>query len=142
MANNELLHWGIKGMKWGVRRYQNKDGTLTPAGRKRYEESDSYGSHEDHLKPRSKTASAMSDKELQEAITRLQREKLYSDLTAPKASKGHKIAEKAIDKLVDKTIETAVSKIGSKVLDKTFDSAIDKGSAKVLAILKRFKKKK
>lgn len=33
--NNELYHWGIKGMKWGVRRYQNKDGSLTPAGKKR-----------------------------------------------------------------------------------------------------------
>lgn len=33
---NELYHWGIKGMKWGVRRYENKDGTLTDAGKKRY----------------------------------------------------------------------------------------------------------
>lgn len=32
----ELVHWGIKDMKWGVRRYQNKDGTLTAAGKKRY----------------------------------------------------------------------------------------------------------
>lgn len=31
-----LQHWGIKGMKWGVRRYQNKDGSLTDAGKKRY----------------------------------------------------------------------------------------------------------
>ena len=34
--NTELYHHGIKGMKWGVRRYQNKDGTLTDAGKKRY----------------------------------------------------------------------------------------------------------
>ena len=33
---SSLQHWGIKGMKWGVRRYQNKDGTLTDAGKKRY----------------------------------------------------------------------------------------------------------
>ena len=36
MDNNELTHWGIPGMKWGVRRYQNKDGTLTDKGKKRY----------------------------------------------------------------------------------------------------------
>ena len=35
MTSNELYHHGIKGMKWGVRRYQNKDGTLTKAGRKK-----------------------------------------------------------------------------------------------------------
>ena len=33
---NELYHHGIKGMRWGVRRYQNKDGSLTPQGKKKY----------------------------------------------------------------------------------------------------------
>lgn len=33
--SDELYHHGIKGQKWGVRRYQNKDGSLTPAGKKR-----------------------------------------------------------------------------------------------------------
>lgn len=33
---NSIYHHGIKGMKWGIRRYQNPDGTLTPEGRKRY----------------------------------------------------------------------------------------------------------
>lgn len=32
-----LKHHGIKGMRWGVRRYRNEDGTLTPAGKKRYD---------------------------------------------------------------------------------------------------------
>lgn len=36
MSNYYLTHSGVKGMRWGVRRYQNKDGTLTPAGRTRY----------------------------------------------------------------------------------------------------------
>lgn len=33
--SSELYHYGVKGMKWGIRRYQNEDGSLTEAGKKR-----------------------------------------------------------------------------------------------------------
>ena len=36
--NDNLQHHGIKGQKWGVRRFQKKDGSLTPAGKKRYDD--------------------------------------------------------------------------------------------------------
>lgn len=36
IINDELYHHGVQGQKWGVRRYQNKDGSLTPEGRRHY----------------------------------------------------------------------------------------------------------
>lgn len=51
MYYNELYHYGVKGMKWGVRRFQNKDSTLTPKGKKRY--SGNRGDVEKQIDPES-----------------------------------------------------------------------------------------
>lgn len=45
MNRDELYHHGIKGMKWGIRRYQNPDGSLTSAGRKKYLSTDVISSN-------------------------------------------------------------------------------------------------
>ena len=87
---DELYHWGIKGMKWGVRRYQNKDGTLTSEGKKHYSQD-----HEDYTRVLTKkSVREMSDSELIARINRLQKEQQYERLTASpsKLQKAIKIA--------------------------------------------------
>ena len=83
-SRDELYHWGIKGMKWGVRRYQNKDGTLTSAGRKHYGGEGNAGEEEPKVeyapKRSGKKAEEYTDEELRTRINRLQMEKQYRDL--------------------------------------------------------------
>lgn len=72
-CNGELYHHGTKGMKWGVRRYQNKDGSLTPAGKKRYKSN--YAEE----------AKGMTDQELRSKINRMNLEKRYMNMTTTKS---------------------------------------------------------
>lgn len=84
-SNNYLQHFGVKGMKWGVRRYQNKDGTLTPNGKNRYRSGltnqNDPEMHDDYARRHSKKSiSQMSDAELRDRINRMQMEQQYSQL--------------------------------------------------------------
>ena len=111
MTNNELYHFGVKGMKWGVRRYQNKDGSLTKAGRKKMAKLDkeyskltgqkrnTENSNTRSLLTKKKKLSEMTDDEIREQINRITLEKQYTNLlknpdSIKKQSKGHDFIKK------------------------------------------------
>ena len=83
--DNYLSHFGIKGQKWGIRRYQNKDGTLTEEGKQRRKRE-----VPESMTWKSKEARYLSDAELNRRNSRLQRERQYRELTK---SKKRKVAE-------------------------------------------------
>lgn len=88
---DELYHWGIKGMKWGVRRYQNKDGSYTPAGRKRKRDgwSEDAKTASDIKK---KSVKEMSNTELRKLNERTRLENEYKQLNPGAIRKGMKVA--------------------------------------------------
>lgn len=95
MDNNELYHHGILGMKWGVRRYQNKDGSLTPRGKSRKKSKGVDTTvHEDYSKAHNKkSVQSMSDTELRARLNRLQMEKNYKSLIGDaNVNKGKSVA--------------------------------------------------
>ena len=81
-----LQHHGIKGMHWGIRRFQNADGSLTSAGRKRYLDNWSEDAKIAHELKRKKV-SEMTNTELKKLNERRNLEKQYKDLNPSKVTK-------------------------------------------------------
>lgn len=92
--NYELMHHGIKGMKWGVRRYQNKDGSLTAAGKQR-ERAKTKGWSKEAKRANTikrKNVHQMTNKELQELNKRQELESKYRQNNPSTIARGMKAA--------------------------------------------------
>jgi hypothetical protein len=135
MEKNELLHWGIKGQKWGIRRFQNKDGSLTPAGKKKYgdksDESPDGKTKSSETKAKAsdgkfarphKSTKQMSEEELIKAINRLNLEKQYKqalkDVQPEAVSRGKKT--------VADILESSAKNIGTQTLTYVSATLINK----------------
>ena len=86
MENSQLYHHGILGMKWGVRRFQNKDGSLTSDGKRHMEQNSKakQGNNKKkkgHTTNKGKSINELSDDELRKRINRLELEKRYEALS-------------------------------------------------------------
>lgn len=109
MDDYELYHHGIKGMKWGVRRFQNKDGTRTALGKKRRWSDDAREASTINKK----RVKQMSNAELRKLNERTRLEQEYSRLNPSTIQKGWKYVAGAA--LVATTIVNLHEK-GGKVI--------------------------
>lgn len=136
MDNNELMHYGVPGMKWGVRR--------TPAqlGKKKTSSSKSlFGkkkskskaktkseSSKEETAPKKKSVKEMSDDELNAAIRRMQLEQTYASLSPQKVSTGKAVTKRILNNIIvpaaedvgRQMVKTALTRAGNKTLSEVF----------------------
>lgn len=120
--NNEdyLAHHGILGMKWGIRRYRNKDGSLTDAGKKRYgnRKLKPIGEMKDAALKKLSPAyrrSHMSSEELASRISRLSQEKKLKDLERDVRDERVKVGEDITKAVVKGVALATVAYIGGRL---------------------------
>lgn len=102
-----LEHHGIKGQKWGVRRFQNKDGSRTAAGKKR--ESSPDTKEKEARKADVKNRRTMSDTDLKKRVERMKLEKEYKTLVAEDTAPGRKYVSEILSAAGKKTLTIAAA---------------------------------
>lgn len=118
MDENVMQHHGIKGQKWGVRRFQNADGSLTAAGKQRVSE----------VKKRtdSKNRGTLTNAQLKAKIERLQMEKQLRELTNQEVNSGKVYAQKILKDVGSRVLTTvatgAILYAGKAAVSGSFDT--------------------
>lgn len=129
MNDYTLYHHGILGQKWGVRRYQNYDGTLTTAGKKRNMSDDAAKAKA----IKKKKMNQRTNEELQYVNERLRLEKEYQSYT----KSGHEYAKKFLAEAGGKVVGTALTAgmvyVGSKYVGNMMKTELRNLSSEIVS---------
>lgn len=124
-CSDELYHYGIKGQKWGIRRYQNEDRSLTPAGKERYgntkaqertrkkQERAEYRESRKRIIRDAANVHKMSDAELLQKIGRLEKEKRLMELSVDRLTSSGDPSKNMMIQAGKKVAGAALAGIGA-----------------------------
>ena len=119
----EIYHHGILGQKWGRRRFRNKDGTLTAAGKERYAKNEIKKNRIND----SKNRSMLSDEELSKKIERLKMEKEFRKLTEEEVSPGRAETKRILEQVGTKVATNVLGGATLYAIKALFTKSFDAG---------------